>query len=82
MVNVTQLEDDGFFVNVTREEAMQIIKTLADQILNNNSNSERAEFFKRTTEDTSYFTICVDEVPEPTRPNAEEMYAACSERCD
>lgn len=76
MVEVTELEDNGFFVNVTREEAMRIIETLANQIMNNNMNSGRAEFFKRSEEDTSYFTIGVKEITEPTQPTIGEMYAA------
>ena len=76
MVEVTEFKDDEFFVNVTREEAMRLIETLANQIMNNNMNSGRAEFFKRSEEDTSYFTIGVKEITEPTQPTIGEMYIA------
>lgn len=67
MVEVTQLENDGFFVTVNREEAMRIIGTLAKQITNNDMNTGRAEFGKRTGEDATYFTMAVNEEPPAER---------------
>ena len=76
MVEVTQLQDDGFFVLTTREEAMRIIESLAKQILNNNINTGRAEFGKRTGEDVTYFTIGVKEKPRvKPKYNIDDIYA-------
>ena len=63
MVEVVQLEPDKFFVTVTRGEALELIATLAGQITNNNMNTNRVEFGKRTEKDAAYFTIAVKEEP-------------------
>lgn len=81
MVEVIQFDEDhfsgdGFFISVSREEAMRIIETLAKQITNNDGNTNRAEFGKRIGRDATYFTISVREEPDTHRYNLGDIWAA------
>ena len=46
----------GQMVRVTRKEALQIITSLSQQLLNHDPNTERAEF---TDQNDRYFSISV-----------------------
>ena len=48
--------ESGFMVRVTRDEAVEIISTLAEQIKRNSNNTGRKEF---TTDKREYFSISV-----------------------
>ena len=82
MVEVTQFDEkhfdgDGFFVTVSRKEAMRIIESLAKQIVNNRCNGVgRAEFFKVNEKDVQFFTIAVSEEPDTHRYRLDEIWDA------
>ena len=61
MVKVTEYKDDQFMINVTKEEALRLIKSLASQLYNDDCNRDRVEFEKRHEDDVTYFSIAVDE---------------------
>ena len=48
--------DDKYLVNVTQKEALSLIKSLTNQILENNSNIRRLESY---TDKREYFSIFV-----------------------
>lgn len=59
VIEIEHIEKDDkkiVFVEVDREEAMRIIKSLTSQILENNSNVGRLESY---TKNGTYFTIAV-----------------------
>lgn len=62
MVKVQEYKDDQFMINVTKEEALRIISSLSQQILDDNCNKDRVEFSKRHEDDATYFSIAVDEL--------------------
>ncbi len=47
-------------VNVTKNEALRLIKSLAAQLANDDCNQERVEFSKHHEDDVEYFSIAVD----------------------
>lgn len=53
------LHESGFMVRVTRDEAVMIISSLAEQIERNNNNRGRKEF---TTGKGEYFSISVQPI--------------------
>ena len=61
MVKVTEYKKDQFMINVTKSEALILIRSLAIQINNDNCNRDRVEFGKRHADDVEYFSIAVDE---------------------
>lgn len=61
MVQIQEYKDDQFMINVTKEEALRIIKSLAGQLYNDDCNTDRVEFGKRHGDDVTYFSIAVDE---------------------
>ena len=61
MVKVQEYKPDEYMVNVTKEEGIRLIRSLASQIYNNNCNRDRVEFGKRRGDDVEYFSIAVDE---------------------
>jgi len=50
----------GQMVRVNKKEALKIIKSLTSQILSDDCNTEREEFYD---EDGKYFSISVHETP-------------------
>ena len=57
---------DGFFVSITLEEAYRLIVSLTRQIMSNNPNTDREEFFeniKGNKQGYNYFTISVEPKP-------------------
>ena len=48
--------DNKFFIDVTQQEALQLIKSLTSQLLNNDPNIGRLESY---TDKEEYFTIMV-----------------------
>ena len=61
MVKVQEYRPGEYMVNVTKEEALRIIKSLATQLANDDCNRERVEFTKHHEDDATYFSIAVDE---------------------
>ncbi len=61
MAKVQEYKDDQFMINVTKEEALRIISSLSQQILNDDCNRDRSEFGKRHEDDATYFSSAVDE---------------------
>ena len=61
MVKVTEYKKDEYMVNVTKEEALRIIRSIAAQLSNDDCNRDRVEFGKRHEDDAEYFSIAVDE---------------------
>jgi hypothetical protein len=61
MVKITEYHPGEFMVNVTKEEALRLIKSFAAQLSNDNCNRDRVEFEKRHKDDAEYFSIAVDE---------------------
>lgn len=61
MVKVTEYKKDQFMVNITKSEALILIRSLAIQINNDDCNRDRVEFGKRHEDDVTYFSIAVDE---------------------
>ena len=61
MVKVQEYRPGEYMVNVTKEEALRIIKSLATQLANDDCNRERIEFGKRHGDDVTHFSIAVDE---------------------
>ena len=61
MVKVQEYKHGEFMINVTKEEAFRIIKSLATQLSDNDCNTHRTEFGKRHEDDVTYFSIAVDE---------------------
>lgn len=59
------------FIRVTTKEAMQIIKSMTDQIIKNSPNAGRKEFYSNKGE---YFTIAVTP-EEPIKNNIPEWDA-------
>lgn len=60
MVKVTEYKKDQFMINVTKEEALRLIKSLTSQLLSDNCNIDRVEFGKRHKDDVEYFSIAAD----------------------
>ena len=61
MVMVSIFKPGEYMINVTKEEALLIIKSLATQLYGDNCNRNRAEFGKHHKGDAEYFSIAVDE---------------------
>jgi len=61
MVKVTEYKTDEYMINMTREEAMLTISSLASQLYNDDPNRNREEFGKRHPDDATYFSIAVDQ---------------------
>lgn len=61
MVKIQEYKKDQFMVNVTKSEALRLIKSLASQLFNNDCNTHRVEFSKLHENDATYFSIAVDE---------------------
>lgn len=61
MPRITEYKDDQFMINVTKSEALLLIRSLAIQINNDDCNRDRVEFGKRHKDDAEYFSIAVDE---------------------
>ena len=61
MVKIQEYKKDEYMVNVTKSEALRLIKSLASQLFNNDCNRDRVEFGKRHADDVEYFSIAVDE---------------------
>ena len=61
MVIVQQYKPNEYMINVTKNEAMLLIKSLAAQLANDDSNRGRAEFSKRHEDDAQYFSIAVNQ---------------------
>ena len=61
MVKVQEYRPGEYMINVTKSEALRLIKSLSTQLYNDNCNIDRAEFTKRRKDDVTYFSIAVDE---------------------
>lgn len=61
MVGINQYKPNEYTINVTKKEAMLLIKSLAAQLYNDDCNRDRVEFGKRHNDDAEYFSIAVDE---------------------
>lgn len=61
MPRITEYKPGEFMINVTKAEALRIIKSLAIQLHNDDCNRGRGEFGKRHKDDVTYFSIAVDE---------------------
>jgi hypothetical protein len=48
--------EDKYFIKITQDEALALIKSLANQLVKNDSNSERLESY---TDKGEYFSIFV-----------------------
>jgi hypothetical protein len=58
-MKITKLKNqsfEGFFVHITKEEALKLISSLSLQMLDNDSNRNREEFY---ADDGKYLTIAV-----------------------
>ena len=62
MPRITEYKDDQFMINVTKSEALLLIRSLVTQINNDDCNRDRIEFGKRREDDVTYFSIAVDEL--------------------
>ena len=61
MVKIVQYKKDEYMVNITKSEALRIIRSLATQLANDDCNKDRTEFVKLHEDDVTYFSIAVDE---------------------
>ena len=61
MVTVSEFKPGKYMINVTKVEALRIIKSLASQLYSDNCSKDRAEFTKWNKDDATYFSIAVDE---------------------
>lgn len=61
MPRITEYKPGEFMINVTKSEALRLIRSLAAQLYNNDPNRDRVEFSKRHEDDVEYFSIAVDE---------------------
>ena len=59
MVSVTEYKSDEYMIEVTSEEAIRLIQSLANQLSSNNPNHGRIEFTKRRANDVTYFSIAI-----------------------
>jgi len=72
----------GFFIHVTRAEAMKLINSLAEQIIHNNSNVNRLESYTKKNE---YVSIAV--IPEELDKISDKKYCRrvtgipCTHKC-
>ena len=62
MARVVEYRPDEYMINMTREEAMLTISSLASQLYNDDPNRNREEFGKRHPDDATYFSITVDQI--------------------
>lgn len=73
MIEVVELKDRtkpvGWFVNLSRESAYSLIRSLAEQLESGNPNTNRPEF---TTKDGKYFSVAVHRLVDMTEPNKSE----------
>lgn len=61
MVKIVEYKKDEYMVNVTKNEALRLIRSIAAQLNNNDCNRDRVEFRKRHEDDVEYFSIAVEE---------------------
>lgn len=62
MARVVEYRPDEYMINMTREEALLTISSLASQLYNDDPNRNREEFGKRHPDDATYFSITVDQI--------------------
>jgi len=70
----------GFFMRVTRKEAIDLIRSLSTQLSQNNPNAERLESYCNKGK---YFTIAVEQKPnQPKRVYREGMVCELFNECN